>query len=407
MLNRTISIANKARRHYLENGFKSLVESGIYNLVQKPIKNNSISRKELKKIASDRGRIWYMDQEENITISSLSDDKLKKEFKSYPKRYSPDQPFICELQECIILGPGAIGFSEKGRLIEETFSRDFPRKSSLKSKKFDFYLRGLEIKNKSPSNYCYDAVFPIISEFHSYYHWMVEYLPKLRFLEHYIEQTQKSPIILVESNPRDFVIETLDLAGYPSDMYKEWNELELQVQNLIVSIHRPHQFDYQNPVKSNYNPSIKDLIWLRERMLSNTQYNKRKNNKIIYISRQEVPSERGRKVVNFKSLIDIIHEFGGESYVLEEMEFEEQVKLFAESGMIIGLHGAGLLNMIFADDPVIVEIFPSDVIKPHFYFIADMMGFTYEPFVSDSKNEELVIDEGKFRDHIATLRSEI
>ncbi len=400
MIDTTGSLVTQAHKHYSKNGITSLVKRGIELVLAEPIKRRSVSRDKLKEIATRRNAIWYTDTEDVITISPLSHTVLKSAFEQYPKRYTPDQPFVCEIEDCYLIGPDAVGMTHDGRVITETLSGDFPSSNSLGSCKREFYTRGLNLKKEPFSINSDNAVFPLISEYHSYYHWMVEYLPKLRLLECYEKKTNSNPTILIESDPPAFVKESLSVAGYNSNQYTEWCGSKRQIQNLIVPIHRSHRFNYQYPKKSDYNPSRDDLLWLRERMRSNTDFDTENNNKIIYISRQKVPSERGRKVINYDSLIDIIRDFGGREYVLEELSFEKQIQIFAEADIIIGPHGAGLLNMIFADDPVVIELFPETVLKPHFYFMAEMMGVDYKPIVTESEGENLIVDEKEFQNYL-------
>lgn len=403
MPNQISSLFSRVRKHYSRYGLLSLIKSGVEKPIQKLAKKRALSRVELQRIAAERDAIWYMPQEDPINISSLSHPTLKKAFEPYPKAYTPDQAFICELKDCHLIGPDAIGLTNNGKFIQETASGEFPRASSLKPVKSTFYKKSLGLRARSSEISSESIVFPLISEYHSYYHWMVEYLPKLRLLEYYQSNAKRKPTILIESDPREFVQDTLSVVGHSSMCYEEWNNTECHVENLVVPIHRSHRFDYENPERSDYNPSCQDLLWLRERARSNVVPDTSRDRNIIYISRQNVPKERGRKVINHDKLINIVHEFGGDEYILEEMTFEEQVKLFADSDMIIGPHGAGLVNMIFADNPTVVELFPETVLKPHFYFIADIMGFDYAPIVTDSSDDNLVIDEQNFREHIKSL----
>lgn len=402
MIDRTASLASQAKNHYLDNGFQSLVKSGAEKVVRDLVRRRALSREDIKKTATHRNSIWYMDQEDPFCIPSLEDDILSEAFEDYQKKHTPEQPFVCEIENCHILGPGAVGLTNDGRLIDETLSGNFPGRESLGGKKHNFYLRGLGIKRGQPTISSNKSFFPLISEYHSYYHWMVEYLPKLQSLEYYNEETGEDPTILIESNPRDFVQETLSAAGYGSNQYKEWDGTELQVENLIVPMHRSHRFNYQKARMSDYNPSHADLLWLRDRMQSDKSFDG-DDNEIIYISRQKVPKERGRQVVNYNSLINIVQEFGGEGYILEEMDFEHQLEIFAGADIIVGPHGAGLLNMIFADNPTIIELFPESVLKPHFHFMSEIMGFEYKPLVTESQGDNLVVDEIRFKNHLKSI----
>lgn len=58
----------------------------------------------------------------------------------------------------------------------------------------------------------------------------------------------------------------------------------------------------------------------------------------------------------------------------------------------MGPHGAGLSNMMFAEDPMIIELFPESVIKPQFYFLADIFNFEYTPIVANSEGNNLILD---------------
>ncbi len=404
MIDQTASLVSRVRAYYAENGFQSLVTRGTEKALWELARRRSVSRSEMKKIAAENDALWHFDQEEPISIAPVAHDVLEASFEPYLRQYTPAQPFVCELSDCFIIGPDAVGLTPDGRLIEETYPKNSPNIAGLGSTKSDFYKRAAGLRKKPAPLYPEPVVFPLISGDPSYYHWVVEYLPKLRLVEQYATEVAGDPTIVIESNPRKYITESLSVAGYSPDQYREWCGGERHVKRLVVPIHRVHRFNYQNIPASNYNPSREDLFWVRERMRSNIEFDTSESSKIAYISRQR--AERGRKVLNYASVRDIVEAFGGETYVLEEMSFEEQVRVFAESGMIIGPHGAGLVNMIFADSPVVVELFPRTVLKPFFCFIADMIGAEYAPLVTESEGNNLVVDEETFRKHIRALHNQ-
>jgi capsular polysaccharide biosynthesis protein len=110
----------------------------------------------------------------------------------------------------------------------------------------------------------------------------------------------------------------------------------------------------------------------------------------VYISRQEATRER--KVVNQNQLNIILKRHGFEIYKLETLPFGQQLKIFNKANVIMGPHGAGFLNMIFADDPTIIELFPESVIRPHFHFLADILEFDYISMITESEGNNLRLD---------------
>jgi capsular polysaccharide biosynthesis protein len=114
------------------------------------------------------------------------------------------------------------------------------------------------------------------------------------------------------------------------------------------------------------------------------------DDKRVYISRQS--ASRGRRVLNFDVLTQILDEYGFEIHKLEEYSFDEQIRLCVGADIIMGPHGAGLLNAIFADDPTMIELFPESVIKPHFYFLSEMLDIEYRSCVTEAEENNLIID---------------
>jgi hypothetical protein len=54
-----------------------------------------------------------------------------------------------------------------------------------------------------------------------------------------------------------------------------------------------------------------------------------------------------------------LESYGFDSYVLEDLSFYEQVDLFSSAEIVVGPHGAGFTNTIFADDLTLLELFGS------------------------------------------------
>ena len=116
---------------------------------------------------------------------------------------------------------------------------------------------------------------------------------------------------------------------------------------------------------------------------------KKDNKKFIYISRRNASS---RKILNEDELIPQIKKMGFSTYVLEEITFIDQIKLFASATFIVAPHGAGLSNIIFSDNPTIIEINSPKLTegsdgKNHYLDIATKMNYNYYRFINFVKKD--------------------
>jgi hypothetical protein len=65
----------------------------------------------------------------------------------------------------------------------------------------------------------------------------------------------------------------------------------------------------------------------------------------IYVSRKLTTA---RRVINDDAVVELLRDFDFETIHLEQMPLTEQIKIFRESNVIIGPHGAGLANIVFS-----------------------------------------------------------
>lgn len=89
-------------------------------------------------------------------------------------------------------------------------------------------------------------------------------------------------------------------------------------------------------------------------------------------------------MINRDELLKFLHCNGYLIIDSDEIEYSDQIKLFSQASEIIGLHGAGLSNMVFRHSRKtrIIEIFSEDYIGAHYYWLAYEMGFNYNAILS-------------------------
>lgn len=121
-------------------------------------------------------------------------------------------------------------------------------------------------------------------------------------------------------------------------------------------------------------------ILLREFILGNEV---NKNNVIntvipdkVYISRVRSPI---RAIENEQELEDCLRARGFYIAYLEELSFDQQVNVLKNSKIVIGLHGAGLTNLLWAKDGChVVEIFPLRYFNAVFELLSHSLEFSYQ-----------------------------
>ncbi|MDO9551456.1 DUF563 domain-containing protein [Rhodonellum sp.] len=200
----------------------------------------------------------------------------------------------------------------------------------------------------------------------NYYHFFIDTLSQLFFLE---ENGIPNHIPIVVPNK------------FPSIKYvQEFLKLSTFVKRRII-IQKPNEYYY-----------IQKLILCKDTFQSDSVYkvveslnyirNYEKNDR-LFIFR---PVEHGRAIINFSEIEKIVVKFGFKIVDSSKLSLEEQIVLFSGASEIIGVHGAGLTNIIFRSGHhlKILEIFPGAELTPeHYRNLSKKMGFKYSCILGD------------------------
>jgi hypothetical protein len=100
----------------------------------------------------------------------------------------------------------------------------------------------------------------------------------------------------------------------------------------------------------------------------------------IYIDRSAALT---RRLINADEVWAVLKDKGFQSLRLEDLSFPQQRAAFANAQAVVGVHGAGLANVIFCQrSAAIVEILPANYATPAFWYAAEYFGLTYLPLVA-------------------------
>ena|SRR5688572_9467001 len=84
-------------------------------------------------------------------------------------------------------------------------------------------------------------------------------------------------------------------------------------------------------------------------------------------------------MTNQAELLRVLRDRGFEHVFAEDLCYEEQVRLFAETRSLVALHGAGLVNMLHSDPGRlgVIEILSEAYLNPHYYWLSRTLGVRY------------------------------
>lgn len=220
----------------------------------------------------------------------------------------------------------------------------------------------------------------------NYHHWLIECLPRFRPALEMAEVADWPVIVPAGLSP--FQRESLELLGVAAERLLPFEGGEWQVEKLLF------------PSIGNFAPA--ELEWVRQRYLRPAEA-VTTNGGRYYISRGDAGV---RRLVNEEEIAGYLVGQGFEVLTLTGMGFEEQVRRFSRAEMIIGPHGSGLTNMLFAPaEATVVELMPHDEVNHCFWLMSNGLGQRYT-FLSgrvSSANRDFMIPLERLKQLLPTL----
>lgn len=430
---RQMSLVHRARDVYSKGGITSVATGSIQftRRVISPVRYGIALASRGISILNRHGLREYCEQDQKSTLvpyassetvrfdKPISPDKVPHRFKSVIGEHYCEQPFVAVLSDCEILENGLSVTNEGHVILESARSRrdrlehffyNYP--SEL------FTLKRRQRQGSVSEEHDYDLVCPLIqapiptstlgsggADGHSAH--VLTTMPRLRGLRIYIEETGKEPTILFDEEPRQLVEESLQLLGFSDEDWDVWNGEKTNIRRMVVpSIPRFENdvsyYTHNRSVDTTYKilpPSA--CKWVRKTVVSNVpeEVRQKKFPRRIYISRADASD---RRVRNHKEVMDVLSPLGFESLELSELSFYEQVQLFSEADAVIGPHGAGLVNLMFADRVDVIEIFGSKT-KPTFFMLSQSLNHRYGMLRGKPISEDIYVEMSGLRNLLRTF----
>jgi len=139
------------------------------------------------------------------------------------------------------------------------------------------------------------------------------------------------------------------------------------------------------------------LRWLRKRITAGLGDTGEGGLENIFISRSKASV---RRVINENALMDFLAPLGFKSYCLEDLGFNDQVKLFSKAKVVVGPHGSGLTNIVWAGDGAsVIELLPENRLHPDYFQLSMALGHRYAAVICKGANEkgDMTVDLAEFK----------
>lgn len=227
-----------------------------------------------------------------------------------------------------------------------------------KSRRPDKYLRYLPLLLTRPIQ-VEKAVWITDEWCSNYFHWLTDALTRLVAVQPYLT---KEHALLLPGNYKDlpFVRETLEYFDIPVVYFSQ--QRAARIGYLILPSHIACSGNYHREV----------IHELRSRFPAAVGKPSRK----IYISRHKAGR---RKTANEEEVQQTMRNLGFEVHFFEDYSFRVQIQIMGETRCLVGLHGAGLTNMLFmpAGSSVLELRNAEDAHNNCYYSMASEMGLVY------------------------------
>lgn len=232
----------------------------------------------------------------------------------------------------------------------------------------------------------------------NFYHYMFDFLPRFGLLEVSGLDLDKIDYFLLNFYPFDFYKETLEILGVPPKK--------------ILTIQKyPHV-----KAKSLIVPSLPGVIcfptkwsveFLRRKFMPLIDQVTSESSCRVYISRN---LGSNRRMVNEDEVLELLNKLGFITVYFEKMSMLEKVALMSRAEVVIGVCGAGLTNLVFANPGTkVIEIFAPNYIHFTYYILSHHLGLEYYYLVGDRLEinylAELIYKGGIYEDVIVNLNS--
>lgn len=202
-----------------------------------------------------------------------------------------------------------------------------------------------------PATYLNEGIFLGGNGSSNYYHWMIEILPKLKYLKDLDEEYQKFPLLVSDDvNQIKTFQEALDYITKTRPIVKlDKNKTYLVGKLLHISAPNNLPFNLRRNEKievSDFLTKPSSIIFLRNQLCSAFRESSQTNiGKRVFFARKNE-----RRNYNQEEIFEIFRLRGFQKVFMEELTLKDQIQIVLNAEVIAGPTGAAWTNLIFCHE---------------------------------------------------------
>ena len=179
----------------------------------------------------------------------------------------------------------------------------------------------------------------------NYFHWLFDVLPKIGMIEKCYNLNKVDYFLCPDLN--DWQLRTLNLLGIKKNRCLSSVKFRHIKANNIITTSHPW-LKSKNIINDIENLPLWISKWLKFKFLK--KKSSKNFPKKIYIDRSDSESNlrNYRYIVNEDEVVTFLKKRGFKTLRLTDLSFEEEIKLFNNAEIIVGLQGAGLTNLLWS-----------------------------------------------------------
>ena len=199
----------------------------------------------------------------------------------------------------------------------------------------------------------------------NYYHWLVDTLPRLLVLrQHHPGMRLLLPQPLPPKQLPDYITRTAAIFGFTDYLPLTTRQILRAGCVVLPELTAP---------SLSQNPEL--MRQVRQELLAALAPQPVAPTRRIYAARAATGV---RKLANEAEVDAVLHGLGFEKVYFEHLTFLEQVALMQQTTIFLGVHGAGMTNMLFLQDGArVVELLNAENGDPCYLRLASCLGLAY------------------------------